>query len=221
MAILIGQVNVAVAQQNGEPLPPPPGYAQPVAPSYGNNPFNANNGNKNYGPYPSMRRYGQYSPQAMPNNYRPNNGFPNGFRPNNFRPGNFQTPNFGPANFNAPRFNSNDYPMPWNRSNNNGTPFMSTKNLPMMNSKDWAKKVPDWGEKNGPYRNGPWATKQNQERMEGWWDDMVNAPYDMGRMPGGWRAPSVSFPNPVDVSNQLGRQFDKLPGQVREMDVSN
>ncbi len=237
-----GQSSLAFAQQNNE-LPPPPGYAQQATNNYGGNPFN-NTGNRNFGPYPNMNRYGGYSPQQMmpnnnyrpqnmmpsrnmmpmqnmmPNNFRPNNFNNNGFRPNNFNPNNFSTPNFGPGSMSPPGFNSNDYPMPWNQ-NNNGSPMMSSQNLPMMNSKQWAEKVPDWGEQNGPYRNGPWATKQNQARMEGWWDDMINAPHDMGRMPGGWKAPSVSFPNPVDVSNQLGRQFDKLPGQVREMDVSN
>ena len=31
------------------------------------------------------------------------------------------------------------------------------------------------------------------------WDDMLNAPSDMGELPGGFYAPSVSVPNPVDV----------------------
>ena len=46
------------------------------------------------------------------------------------------------------------------------------------------------------------------------WDSMMNAPFDMGRMPGGWRAPSLSTPDPVTVGDAVGNQ---IPPIVEEM----
>ena len=47
------------------------------------------------------------------------------------------------------------------------------------------------------------------------WDNMMNAPYDMGRMPGGWRFPSLSSPDPVTVGDAITNQFppiiDEMP----------
>lgn len=46
------------------------------------------------------------------------------------------------------------------------------------------------------------------------WDSMMNAPFDMGRMPGGWRAPSLSTPDPVTVGDAVGNQ---IPPIIEEM----
>jgi hypothetical protein len=50
------------------------------------------------------------------------------------------------------------------------------------------------------------------------WDNMMNAPYDMGRMPGGWRFPSLSSPDPVTVGDAITNQFppiiDEMPNFV-------
>ena len=35
------------------------------------------------------------------------------------------------------------------------------------------------------------------------YDDLLNAPSEMGEMPPGWTAPSISVPNPIDVGDQL------------------
>lgn len=47
------------------------------------------------------------------------------------------------------------------------------------------------------------------------WDDMLDTPHDMGKMPGGWRAPSISVPNPVDVSDEMEKNMRKMPGEMR------
>ena len=46
------------------------------------------------------------------------------------------------------------------------------------------------------------------------WDDMMNAPYDMGRMPGGWRAPSLSTPDPVTVGDAVANQIPPVIDEV-------
>jgi hypothetical protein len=42
------------------------------------------------------------------------------------------------------------------------------------------------------------------------WDKMMNAPADMGYMPGGWRFPSLSSPDPVTVSDAIANQFPPI-----------
>ena len=46
------------------------------------------------------------------------------------------------------------------------------------------------------------------------WDDMMNAPYNMGRMPGGWRAPSLSTPDPVTVGDAVANQVPPVIDEV-------
>lgn len=73
-----------------------------------------------------------------------------------------------------------------------------------------------WG-KSGP---GKWMNP-NKRNMEQGWDDMINAPSRMGDMPGGWTAPEVSMPNPVDMGDQMQDNVKDLPQQVRDMNVGN
>lgn len=71
-------------------------------------------------------------------------------------------------------------------------------------------------------RSGPssWMNP-NKRNMEDGWDDMMNAPSRMGTMPGGWTAPEVSMPNPVDVGDQIQDNVKDLPDQVRDMNVGD
>ncbi len=71
-------------------------------------------------------------------------------------------------------------------------------------------------------RSGPskWMNP-NKMNMERGWDDMINAPSRMGEMPGGWTAPEVSVPNPVDMGDQIQENLEDLPEQVRDMDVGD
>ena len=61
----------------------------------------------------------------------------------------------------------------------------------------------------------------NKGNMEQGWDDMINAPSRMGTMPGGWNAPEVTMPNPIDMGDQLQDNVKKLPEQIRDMNVGN
>lgn len=42
------------------------------------------------------------------------------------------------------------------------------------------------------------------------WDKMINAPSDMGYMPGGWRFPSLSSPDPVTVGDAVTNQLPPI-----------
>ena len=82
-------------------------------------------------------------------------------------------------------------------------------------NKSWDKRKP-WKD-SGPSK---WfnPTKENWEDS---WEDMINAPSNMGEMPGGWYAPYVSMPNPIDVGDQFKDNMKDLPEQIRDMDVGN
>jgi hypothetical protein len=58
-----------------------------------------------------------------------------------------------------------------------------------------------------------WMTG-GEDGLEQMWDEVINAPSEMGDMPGGWSAPEVSMPNPVDVQRQFR---DEAPEFVREV----
>lgn len=46
------------------------------------------------------------------------------------------------------------------------------------------------------------------------WDKMINAPYDMGYMPGGWRFPSLSTPDPVTVGDAVANQVPPIMEEI-------
>jgi hypothetical protein len=106
--------------------------------------------------------------------------------------------------------------MPWggNRKGfGNGMPFES-------NFTPWSERFwDDLGEGGrNPMRNmdgwfRPGDPKEGAAQM---WDDMLNAPSDMGRMPGGWNAPSVSVPNPIDVADEFEKASRDVPGEMRD-----
>lgn len=56
-----------------------------------------------------------------------------------------------------------------------------------------------------------------KDSMSRGWDDMLNAPSRMGEMPGGWYAPEVSVPNPVDVGEEFGDAVKDAPDQFDNM----
>ena len=53
------------------------------------------------------------------------------------------------------------------------------------------------------------------------WDKMINAPFKMGRMPGGWRAPSLSMPDPVTIGDAVTNQMPPMAEEMGNMmDIS-
>ena len=89
--------------------------------------------------------------------------------------------------------------------------------------------------RSGPSFDAPWDSGRGGRSMPwsrgkkgsgGWmdrewfadtWDDMINAPADMGEMPGGWYAPTISTPNPVDVGDEFGTAAQDMPTQMRNV----
>jgi hypothetical protein len=181
---------------------PPQGYRQPQ-PAY------------NY-PAPNNQRqnYQRYNNQPAPNMNQPSNqplnqnmavtppvqntsrGYPP--PPGPYTPGPYndgpQVPDNGASAYNTPGYN----PYRNNRSNSGWN-----------NNKFWGRSGP-----------GKWMNP-NKNNMENGWDDMINAPSRMGEMPGGWSAPEVSMPNPVDIGDQMQENVKDLPDQVRNMDVGD
>lgn len=59
----------------------------------------------------------------------------------------------------------------------------------------------------------PWDPK---EGMSDAWDDMMNAPHRMGRVPPGWKAPSIDVPNPIDVGDEFEKNARRAPRIMRD-----
>ena len=72
------------------------------------------------------------------------------------------------------------------------------------------------GGRNGIWGMHPdeWFTSDPEDGFSYMWDDMINAPSEMGEMPGGWNAPSISVPNPVDIGSEFR---DEAPNLMREV----
>ena len=121
--------------------------------------------------------------------------------------------------------------MPWSGNNtpwggNNGpwnkVPFGNTmfgRNSIWKNNTftDFSRLGPRNGER--PFGNpGDWVDPRDpKESISNIWDDMLNAPNRMGRMPGGWKAPKITVPNPADVGDEFGRNAWKAPREVENM----
>ncbi len=174
---------------------------------FGNMPWN-NNGRNSFNNMPwsnggnSMPWSNNGNSFKMPwnNNNSNNSFFPRGFSngPNNGSNSGFPT-----GNFNGPWNNgSNAFPTvkgPWN----NGwgpAPWSSQRwqNDPMGSPSKWIN------------FNDP------KEGVAEMWEDAIKGPHRLGKMPGGWKAPSISVPNPVDVTDTFGQRWRCLPSEIAE-----
>lgn len=85
----------------------------------------------------------------------------------------------------------------------------------------------DWGKApwNREYENmydpdgGPekWMDFSDPKEGLAWmWEDAIITPNRLGVMPGGWEAPSVVVPNPVDVGDEFKNASGDFPGEVKD-----
>ena len=97
-----------------------------------------------------------------------------------------------------------------------GSPF---RGVPFMQSFDMSR--PD---SFNPMRRRVWGAgpqvwmnpNDPQEGVSQAWDDMMNAPARMGRVPPGWKAPTIDIPNPVDVGDEFEKNIRRAPYIMRD-----
>lgn len=105
---------------------------------------------------------------------------------------------------------------------NNGSPFGGMtpfRGVPFMQSFDMSR--PD---SFNPMRRRVWGAGPQvwmnpgdpKEGMSQAWDDMMNAPHRMGRVPPGWKAPTIDIPNPIDVGDEFEKNARRAPTIMRE-----
>ena len=114
----------------------------------------------------------------------------------------------GPRYGYAPRYAGPGRYAPWGRGSGFRGPWNNRGN---------------WGKFRNPFAHrgaGSWFNP-DKENMARNWDDMLNAPSRMGRMPGGWEAPSVSMPNPIDVGDEFSDAARDLPQQMDNFRYNN
>lgn len=205
------------AQENMPAMMTPPqmsGYNRNYRPPmpqmpYHQQPHRYNPYQQPYAPmYPPVQNvYRPYPPVNMYQGYRPPQ--------NTYRPGPNSSPQ-APQNGQATQPRMPDNVSPYNMPGANGYNNYNNGYYNGYNNRhnNWGNNF--WG------RSGPstW-TNPNKQNMEQGWDDMINAPSRMGTMPGGWSAPEVTMPNPIDMGDQLQDNIQDLPEQIRNMDVGN
>ena len=171
--------------------------------------------------YYGSRRYGgnNYTPWGGSNNYAPWGGSNRRY-------------------YGSRRSGGNNF-MPWG-GGNNWTPWGgSNRRYGRRDSTPW-NNTP-WGRMSGPWDSGPWnddwrrSTRWGKGNntpwgdpsdwfdpedprggMSAWFDDMLDGPHEFGEMPGGWTAPSISVPNPVEVGDEFEGTSRLAPKEAAE-----
>ena len=178
---------------------------------------------------------GPYANQAVPPGYNP--GYNSGYNPGyqNYPPQNTQ--GYPPRYYGGRNYNRNSSSSPWGGSGPSFSgPWDSGRGgsgpgfSGPWDSNRGGRSMP-WDSNRGrssmPWDSGrggrsmPWDSGRggwmNKDRFADGWDDMLNKPSDMGEMPGGFTAPSVSVPNPVDVGDEFDRAARDAPDQMRNV----
>lgn len=160
----------------------------------------------------------QSQPQILPNrpsfdprsNGNNNTGNDFLFSNNNMKPFTNGNNGFNPfSKGNMPFSNNSGGMMPVNPMNNMFGNNNQNSNMPFFNSNNNRKKA--WGDKRNIWPD--FYTDFTDEA----WDTMMSSPRDMGRMPGGWRFPYISMPDPVTVSDAIINQFPPIAEEAGNM----
>ena len=235
MLLVLVNVNTAQANNNGIVFPPtdalkvqqyPP--QAPFAPQVNTNfpqaPYVFGQNSNSQAPRPMMnapqynrafspqRGFMQATPYAQNRNFR---GTPQ--RYNNSLPfmnsmpfGSNSSNNFSPfSNGNMP-YSGNNFGMQNNPMNNM---FGNNNN----------RSFPFFNNNTNKNRKKAWGTERNiwpdfyTDFTDDAWDTMMSGPRDLGQMPGGWRFPYVSMPDPVTVSDAITNQFPPISEEAGNM----
>jgi len=145
----------------------------------------------------------------------PSQAAPPGYTPPGYNPGYQYYPPRYPQAYPRPyyrdrNYNRNSSFSPWGGS---GPGFSGPWDSGRGSSMPW--------DSNRGGRSMPWDSGRggwmNKDKFADGWDDMLNAPSDMGEMPGGFTAPSVSVPNPIDVGDEFDNAARDAPEQMRNV----
>lgn len=205
------------------------GYQQPAYPDYGYAEGYAQQGYPYYG-YQQQPAYG-YAPMAPYPGYGRSSS---GFAPFSSAQWNKWEPDvFGEKSpFQDPLQNqgywANSKFRPWRSG-----PFAYDKwedhpgtQMPWGNFPGWGKGFfggygPDSWEGATPWGNDvpfKWVDPTDpEESFAQIWEDALNAPSKIGRLPPGWTAPYISVPNPIDVENEFERNAMNAPDEIHKM----
>ncbi len=136
------------------------------------------------------------------------------------------------------RFPFSNNMMPFsNGLNNNFFPFSSGSNMPFFGMPTNPMYGNPMNNMFGNNRNGnmPFFKQSKKKRKKAWgterniwpdfytdftdeaWDTAMGGPRDLGRMPGGWRFPYISTPDPVTVSDAIVNQFPPIAEEAGNM----
>ena len=183
--------------QNSNALPPMPMMR---APQY----------NRGLAPQRRPRQAPQY---AQNRNFR---GAPQRYNNNNLpfmnsMPfGNNSSNSFNPfSNGNMP-FSGNNFGMP-NNPMNNMFGNNNNRSFPFFNGNTNNNRKKAWGDERNIWPD--FYTDFTDDA----WDTMMSGPRDLGQMPGGWRFPYISMPDPVTVSDAITNQFPPIAEEAGNM----
>jgi len=195
-----------------------PNYAQagprtPVAPrmpmpSFARKPYNNTMNPANYGARPS---YGA-APRQMPNYNAQPRYTPYPQKNNQQYRGN--------NNSNMPFSGGN---MPFMNNGNNSFGNLPTNPMGNMFGNNGNNKMPFFGNTRNKNRKKAWGEERNiwpdfyTDFTDDSWDTMSSGPRDLGVMPGGWRFPHISTPDPVTVSDAITNQFPPIGEEMGNM----
>lgn len=104
----------------------------------------------------------------------------------------------------------NPMPSMFGNNSNNNVGNNQNWNMPFFNSSN-KKRKKAWGDKRNIWPD--FYTDFTDEA----WDTMMSGPRDLGRMPGGWRFPYISMPDPVTVSDAITNQFPPIAEEAGNM----
>lgn len=136
-------------------------------------------------------------PGAMQNNMPPPNMHPQPYHPG-YPPPYYRNNRGGFNNMPFNRFNNRNFSngpfsnRPWNRFNNGWGNNGWGNNSNYGPDTQWFTDTPRRWMRQGP--------KEGAGQV---FDDFLDAPSRLGDMPGGWSAPTISVPNPIDVMDEL------------------
>ncbi len=206
--VITGEVPASAAEATDAALAPAVAATTPapavVAPVPAQqNYYQGYQGYQGYQAYPGYQNYQNYQGYYPGYSSYPGYGYPYGYGQPGYGYG-YGAPTQGYSGYRRPSRKSSGWgDMPWMGGTWTEGPWNNGK----FSRGDWFGGGPSRWFKGGDFQDG----------FAEMWDDMINAPAEMGTMPGGWEFPTVSTPNPVDVGEELGRAAPEFVQEVPNM----